>query len=151
MQPTAAMSEDGDASQWQGTGSVAPLRRPWVPNVRKPFVETVVVPEGPDIADQYIADRAGPGDICVTGDIPLAARCLEAGAAAVRHNGDLFTASNIGQQLAVRDLMADLRAADPFRQGSGKTFSRADRSRFLQALDRLVRQAARPEGGKPGG
>jgi len=108
---------------------------------REALVETVTVPEGPDAADQWIADRIGPGDICVTGDIPLAARCLEAGAAAVRHNGDPFTPANIGNQLAMRDLMADLRAADPFRQGGGKAFSRADRSRFLQTLDRLVRAA----------
>lgn len=109
---------------------------------REPLVETVVVPEGPDAADRWIADRIGPGDICVTGDIPLAARCIENGAAAVRHNGDLFTAANIGEQLAMRDLMADLRAADPFRQGGGKAFSKADRSRFLQSLDRLVRRFA---------
>ncbi|WMS44320.1 YaiI/YqxD family protein [Acuticoccus sp. MNP-M23] len=108
---------------------------------REPLVETVVVPEGPDAADMWIAERAGPGDICITGDIPLAARCLEGGAAALRHNGDPFTKANIGEQMAMRDLMADLRAADPFRQGRGKPFSRADRSKFLQALDRMVQSA----------
>lgn len=108
---------------------------------REPLVETVVVPEGPDAADRWIAERIGPGDVCVTGDIPLAARCLEAGAAAVRHDGEAFSAANIGNQLAMRDLMADLRAADPFRQGGGKSFTKADRSRFLQTLDRLVRTA----------
>jgi len=111
---------------------------------REPLVETVVVADGPDAADMWIAERAGPGDICVTGDIPLAARCLEHGAAALRHNGDPFTTANIGEQMAMRDLMADLRASDPFRQGRGKPFSKADRSRFLQALDRMV-QAARRE------
>ena len=106
-----------------------------------PLVETVVVPDGPDVADMWIADRVGPGDICVTGDIPLAAKCIEAGSRAIRHNGEMFTKSNIGNQLAMRDLMADLRAADPFRQGSGKPFSKADRSRFLEALEREVRAA----------
>lgn len=110
---------------------------------REAFVETVVVPEGPDAADLWIAERIGPGDICVTGDIPLAARCLEAGGAALRHDGEAFTLANIGNQLAMRDLMADLRAADPFRQGGGKPFGKADRSRFLQSLDRMVRAAAR--------
>ncbi|MBJ3777283.1 YaiI/YqxD family protein [Acuticoccus mangrovi] len=107
-----------------------------------PMVTTVVVPEGPDAADQWIAERIGPGDICVTGDIPLAARCLEKGAQAVRHNGDAFTAANIGHQLAMRDLMADIRAAHPLATGGGgKAFGKADRSRFLQTLDRMVRAA----------
>lgn len=107
-----------------------------------PLVETVIVPDGPDIADKWIADRAGPGDICVTGDIPLAARCIEAGAFAIRHSGEAFTAANIGHQLAMRDLMADLRAANPLNQGGGgKAFGKADRSRFLDALERMVRAA----------
>jgi len=103
-----------------------------------PLVRTVVVDDGPDVADKWIADRCGPGDIVVTADIPLAARCLEAGAAAIRHDGELFTDANIGNRLAMRDLMADLRAADPFRQGGGRPFSRADRSRFLGALERQI-------------
>ena len=104
----------------------------------------MIVPEGPDAADMWIADRVGPGDVCVTGDIPLAARCIEAGARALRHNGEAFTAANIGHQLAMRDLMADLRAANPLAAGGGaKPFSRADRSRFLDALERMVRAAGR--------
>ncbi|WP_120502018.1 YaiI/YqxD family protein [Roseovarius sp. EL26] len=107
-----------------------------------PLVENVIVPDGPDIADMWIADRAGKGDVVITGDIPLAARCIENGAQVLRHNGDAFTPGNIGQQLAMRDLMTDLRAADPFRQGGGgKPFSKADRSRFLNALERAVRSA----------
>ena len=109
-----------------------------------PAVHLVVVPDGPDIADQWIADRIGPGDICVTGDIPLAARCIEAGARALRHNGEAFTQANIGNALAMRDLMADMRAANPLNQGgSGKLFSKSDRSRFLDALERMVRAARR--------
>lgn len=104
-----------------------------------PLVETVIVSEGPDVADMWIAERVGPGDVVVTGDIPLAAKCVAAGARVIRHNGDALTERNIGAQLASRDLMADLRAADPFRQGGGRAFSKADRSRFLDALEREVR------------
>jgi len=110
-----------------------------------PLVETVVVPDGPDVADKWIADRIARGDICVTGDIPLAARCIANGARALKHNGEAFTQANIGNILAMRDLMADLRAADPFRMGSGKPFSKADRSRFLEALEREVRAALREQ------
>ncbi len=109
-----------------------------------PLVQMVYVSDGPDVADKWIAERAGRGDVVVTGDIPLAARCIAAGARVVRHNGEGFTPANIGSILATRDLMADLRAADPFRQGGGKPFTKADRSRFLEALDREV-TAARKE------
>lgn len=110
---------------------------------QNPLVETVIVADGPDVADMWIADRCGPGDVVVTGDIPLAARCVEAGARVLKHNGEALTAANIGNVLATRDLMADLRAADPFRQGGGKGFTKADRSRFLEALEREMRAAAR--------
>lgn len=106
-----------------------------------PLAEVVVVAQGADAADDWIAERIGPGDICVTGDIPLADRCIKAGARAIRHNGELFTQANIGHQLAMRDLMADLRAANPLSQGGGgKAFTKADRSRFLEALERELRR-----------
>lgn len=109
-----------------------------------PLVENVIVADGPDVADMWIADRCGPGDVVVTGDIPLAARCVATGARVLRHNGEAFSEANIGQQLAMRDLMADLRAANPLGAGgSGKGFTRADRSRFLDALEREIRAAAR--------
>ncbi len=109
-----------------------------------PKVHLVVVPDGPDAADMWIADRIGDGDICITGDIPLAARCIEAGGRAIKHNGEAFTPANIGNALAMRDLMTDLRAANPLNQGGGgKAFTKQDRSRFLDALDRLVRAAMR--------
>ena len=76
-------------------------------------------------------------------DIPLAARCVEAGARVLKHNGEALTPANIGNVLATRDLMTDLRAADPFRQGGGKSFTKADRSRFLEALERELRAAQR--------
>lgn len=107
-----------------------------------PLVESVFVSQGPDEADKWIAEHAGPGDVVVTGDIPLAARCLEAGARVLKHNGEELTRANIGMVLATRDLMADLRSADPFRQGGGKMFGKADRSRFLDVLDRVLRAAA---------
>ena len=110
---------------------------------QNPLVETVIVPDGPDVADMWIAERAGAGDVVVTGDIPLAAKCVEAGARVLKHNGEALTAANIGNVLATRDLMADLRAADPFRQGGGKAFGKADRSRFLDALERELRAARR--------
>ncbi len=106
-----------------------------------PLVESVFVTEGPDEADKWIATRAGPGDVVVTGDIPLAAKCVAAGARVVKHSGEVLDTRNIGQVLATRDLMADLRAADPFRQGGGRPFSKADRSRFLDTLDRVLRAA----------
>ncbi|MCC1493037.1 YaiI/YqxD family protein [Cognatishimia sp. F0-27] len=110
---------------------------------QNPFVETVIVPDGPDVADMWIAERAGRGDVVVTSDMPLAAKCVEAGAQVLRHDGSELTARNIGQQLAMRDLMSDLRAADPFRQGSGRSFSKSDRSRFLNALETALRRAAK--------
>lgn len=106
-----------------------------------PLVKTVIVSQGPDEADKWIAERAGPGDIVITGDIPLAARCIEGGAQVLKHDGEALSARNIGAILAMRDLMTDLRAADPFMQGGGRSFGKADRSRFLDALERAVRRA----------
>ncbi|WP_428546482.1 YaiI/YqxD family protein [Profundibacter sp.] len=106
-----------------------------------PLVEMIFVPDGPDVADMWIAEHAGRGDVVVTGDIPLASKCLEGGARVIRHNGEVFTPANIGNILATRDLMSDLRAADPFRQGGGKPFTKADRSRFLSSLDTELQKA----------
>ncbi|MBE3638661.1 YaiI/YqxD family protein [Mangrovicoccus algicola] len=110
---------------------------------QNPLVELVIVPEGPDVADQWIADRCGAGDVVVTADLVLADRCIKAGAQVIQHDGEVLSAANIGGRLATRDLMADLRAADPFRQGSGKGFGKAERARFLQGLDRVMAQALR--------
>ncbi|SIO51722.1 hypothetical protein SAMN05444722_2971 [Rhodovulum sp. ES.010] len=111
--------------------------------VDHPLARMVYVPDGPDEADKWIAERAGPGDVVVTADVPLAAKCVGQGARVLNHNGEPFTEANIGQKLASRDLMADLRAADPFRQGGGRAFSKADRSRFLDGLERVLRAAGR--------
>ena len=106
-----------------------------------PLVESVYVSACADEADKWIAEACGPGDVVVTGDIPLAAKCVAAGARVIKHNGEVLGAANIGMALATRDLMQDLRSADPFRQGGAKLYSKADRSRFLDVLDREVRAA----------
>ncbi|MEM9754561.1 MAG: YaiI/YqxD family protein, partial [Pseudomonadota bacterium] len=107
---------------------------------QNPLVTLKVVAEGPDEADKWIADACGPGDVVVTSDLPLADRCLKAGAAVIGHDGQVFTATNIGARLATRDLMKDVRAADPFHTGGGGGgFSKQDRARFLQALDAALR------------
>ncbi|MDP2085017.1 MAG: YaiI/YqxD family protein [Gemmobacter sp.] len=105
-----------------------------------PLVEMIYVAAGPDEADKRIADGVAPGDVVVTTDMPLAARVVAAGGRVIRPDGSLLREANIGEALAMRDLMTDLRAADPFRQGGGKSFGAADRSRFLDALDRLLRR-----------
>jgi uncharacterized protein YaiI (UPF0178 family) len=109
---------------------------------QNPLVESVFVSEGPDEADKWIAAACGPGDVVVTTDIPLAARCVAAGARVVKPTGEELTAANVGMALATRDLMADLRAADPFRQGGGRPFGKAGRSRFRDVLDRVLRQVS---------
>ncbi|NCX20661.1 MAG: YaiI/YqxD family protein [Rhodobacteraceae bacterium] len=108
---------------------------------QNPIVTTVVVDHGADVADQWIADHCGPGDIVVTSDIPLAARTIEHGSLVVKPNGEILTSKNIGPVLAARDLMSDIRSADPFFQGRSKAFSKSDRSRFLDALERVIRQS----------
>ncbi|MBB96372.1 MAG: hypothetical protein CML68_17480 [Rhodobacteraceae bacterium] len=108
-----------------------------------PLVSLVIVDEGADAADRWIADQCGPGDVVVTSDLPLADRCLKAGARVLQHNGEALSEANIGPRLATRDLMQDIRASDPFHQGGGRAFSKADRSRFLQELDRALQTALR--------
>jgi len=109
---------------------------------QNPLVETVIVSQGADEADIWIAERCGPGDVVVTGDVPLAAKCIATGARVLRHNGEAFSEANIGQQLAMRDLMTDMRAANPLGAGGGaRPFTKADRSRFLDALEREIRVA----------
>lgn len=106
---------------------------------RNPLVTLKIVAEGPDAADMWIADHCGVGDVVVTSDLPLADKCIKAGAQVIQHNGEALSAANIGQRLATRDLMQDLRASNPFMTGGGgASFSKADKSRFLQALDRVL-------------
>ena len=107
-----------------------------------PLIDLAIVNDGPDAADIWIADHAGALDVVVTNDIPLAARVVENGAAVLRSDGSPVSADNVGIVLATRDLMTDMRAADPFRQAKGRPISKADRGRFSQALDELLSRAA---------
>ena len=106
------------------------------------LVRRVVVSEGPDAADDWIAERIGPGDIAVTADIPLAARCLKTGAQVVGPTGKPFTEAGIGMALAMRDLSAHLRETGESK-GYNASFTRADRSNFLQAMDKAVQTILR--------
>ncbi|MEO6387606.1 MAG: YaiI/YqxD family protein [Croceibacterium sp.] len=107
-----------------------------------PLVSRVVVDGGFDAADDWIAERATPRTVVVTGDILLAERCLKAGATVLAHTGKPFDRASIGSAIATRAIMADLRAGmdGPLGAGGGgpAPFSKADRSRFLQALDRVL-------------
>jgi uncharacterized protein len=107
-----------------------------------PLIERVVVAAGPDIADDWIAQRCGVGDIVVTQDIPLADRALKAGAQAIGNSGKPFTRDSIGNALAGREIGEHLRSIG-IVTGGPKSFSPADRSRFLQELDAAVHRAKR--------
>lgn len=114
---------------------------------RHPLVRTVVVADGPDVADDWIAERIGPADICVTADIPLASRCLERGAKVLNANGKTFTEESIGMALAMRGLMQHLRETSDIR-GGPPPFSREDRSRFLRSLEEVVQSALKSGGAR---
>ncbi|WP_341710876.1 YaiI/YqxD family protein [Erythrobacter sp.] len=104
----------------------------------------VVVSDGFDAADDWIAENAGPRSVVVTADILLAERCLKAGATVLRHDGKSFDAASIGSAIATRAIMEDLRAGMDGVGGGPPPFGKADRSNFLQALDRaLVRLGRR--------
>lgn len=105
-------------------------------------IHRVVVAEGADAADDWIVAQITARDIAVTGDIPLAARCIKKGARVIGSNGKPFTEANIGMTLAMRDLMKDLRDAGTV-QTYNAGFSRNDRSRFLQELEAIVQKSKR--------
>ena len=107
-----------------------------------PLVERVVVSDAFDAADDWIAERVGAHDVCVTADIPLASRCLAKGARVVAPNGKVWTAANIGNALAGREVGRYLRETG-VNTGGPPPFSKADRSQFLNALDALVQAALR--------
>jgi uncharacterized protein len=114
----------------------------WMRLPTGPLVKRVMVPDGPDKADDWIAERAGKGDIVVTADIPLAARCLKAGARAIGPTGKPFTDGNIGMALSMREFSRHLRETGESK-GYNASFTRADRSRFLQALEEAVQAIRR--------
>lgn len=106
----------------------------WMRVPRDPLVEQVVVAAGPDAADDWIAERAARDSIVVTADVPLAARCVKAGAQAIAPNGKAFSEQSIGMALATRNLMDQLRSEGAVTSGP-PPFSPRDRSAFLSALD----------------
>jgi len=114
----------------------------WMRVSDSPGVEMVVVAEGFDAADDWIADRTGTNDIVVTADIPLAARALEKGARVIGPTGKPFTDDSIGTALAMRDLNAHLRDTGELR-GGGPAFSKRDRSQFLQTLEQTIQAVKR--------
>ena len=113
---------------------------------RSDLIERVIVAEGPDIADNWIAERAGEMDIVITADIPLAGRCVKKGASVIGSTGKPFTEDSIGMALATRDLLTDLRSAGAATRGP-PPLSRQDISRFLSALDLAVTRLKRKVAG----
>jgi hypothetical protein len=114
-----------------------PIRPPGLPNVQMVIVEAT-----PDAADDWIAERVTSADVCVTADIPLASRCLAKGARAVAPNGNQWTADNIGNALAGREVARHMREIG-MATGGPAALTRADRSRFLGTLDTAVQAAMR--------
>ncbi len=108
-----------------------------------PRLRHVVVAEGADAADNWIADNIGPNDICITADIPLAARCLDKGARVLGPNGKFFTQDSIGMALGMRELSQHLRELTPGGQTRHAGFSKQDRSRFLGALENCIQAVKR--------
>jgi len=106
------------------------------------LIERMIVEAGPDVADDWIAERCEPGDIVVTNDIPLADRVLKAAGTAIAPNGRLFTVDSIGSALAQRSIMEHIRSTGEVT-GGPRPFAPADRSRFLQALDEAVNREKR--------
>jgi uncharacterized protein len=116
----------------------------WLRVPDAPLISLIVVTEGRDRADDWIAERIGEGDIAITADVPLADRCVKRGARVIAPNGRPFTEASMGTDLATRNLLTSLREAGEIR-GGGRPFTRQDRSRFLGALDTAV-QAIRRTG-----
>ncbi len=114
----------------------------WIRTPQSSRITSVVVDAGPDIADDWIAERAGPKDIVITADIPLAQRSLAAGAQALHPTGRVFTLDNIGGALASRAIGEHLRSMGEIT-GGPKPFAPSDRSKFLQALDIAVVKAGK--------
>ena len=114
----------------------------WMRLPDSPLINRIIVSDGFDAADDWIAEHTGAGDIAITADIPLAARCLDAGARVLGPGGRPFTPDNIGVALSMRDLNAHLRDTGEIR-GGGPSFTKQDRSNFLQALETAVQAANR--------
>jgi len=114
----------------------------WMRVPEEPWLALELVAEGLDAADDWIVERVRPGDVVITADIPLASRCLKAGARVIGPTGKPFTDGNIGQAVATRDLLAGMRGAGEMTGGPPPVTKR-DRSRFLQQLDELIQSIRR--------
>ena len=106
------------------------------------WVRLVQVPPGPDEADLYITEHVGPNDLVITADIPLASAVVEQGAIAINPRGEIYTADNVQERLAVRNLMQELRGSGEI-QGGPAQFSVTDRQKFASALDRSLTKLLR--------
>ena len=105
---------------------------------RNNLINLIIVPEGSDEADKWIFEKIKTNDIVVTSDIPLASKCIDKGASVLKHEGLILNFKNIGNVLATRDLMSDLRASNPFLIGKSKSFTKVDKVRFLNSLETLI-------------
>lgn len=144
--PTIAVLVDADACPvkdeiYKVAGrhgvKTAVVSNSWMQIPRDPLIERIVVPAGLDVADDWIAARARRGVVVVTADVPLAARCVKAGADVIAPNGRPFSEQSIGMALATRDLMDQLRSAGE-TTGGPRPFAPKDRSAFLSALDLAI-------------
>jgi uncharacterized protein len=113
-----------------------------------PRIEMITVPGGLDVADDWIAENIGLGDIAITSDIPLAARCLQKGARVLGPKGHEFTEDSIGDSLATRELMSHLRGIGQMT-GGPSAMTKKDRSNFLSSLDRVIQQIRQKHSQKP--
>ena len=105
-----------------------------------PLIKLVVVSQGADAADDWIADHIGRADICITNDIPLAARCLKKEAFALKSNGKSYTNDNIGMALATREILERIRESGEMT-GGPPPFNKTDRSKFLDQIEKIIQKA----------
>jgi uncharacterized protein len=130
---------------WRREVPVRVVSNSWLRVPDHPLIERVVVSDQFEAADDWIAEQADAGTVVITGDILLADRCLKQGATVIGHNGKPFTAASIGGAIATRAIMADLRSGAGVTGGPAP-FAKADRSRFLQALDEALVRLAKSSG-----
>jgi len=114
-----------------------PLRTP-----SSPYIETIVVPEGFDVADSAIASRVQKGDLVITADIPLAAEVIEKGGSALNPRGEFYTKETIGEHLSIRNFMDELRSTGVIT-GGPPSLNQSDRQAFANQLDRFLTQAGK--------
>lgn len=119
--------------------SIVFVANQWLRLPESPFITFIQVPEGPDIADDKIAEDCHAGDLIITADIPLAARIVEKGATALDPRGTLYDKDNVGQILSIRDFMDSMRGSG-IETGGPKNFGQQDRQKFANALDKFVAQ-----------